>query len=341
MRNRNWALSLAAVFALLLCLAGTSAQTEDHKGSKPKGAKAPFLRPHTKATNMNGTSNGGTSNVQAFRSTDNVGFGDRNHAGFVESSSQPELRSRSSRPASKLGAANDNTYLTIDLDLSPFSLTPASVVNQLLSIGLHNIAASSPGPPGVALQSSPAFSMADVTGNGTLGFTEAGENNLQIFTLNSTLSSDTVQTFLAGDTIVGVAFADFNGDGKPDLAATYSNNNTGIGGLAILLNNGSGAFANPMTYGNYSGNFTVLDVNHDGNLDIVSADGEVWLGNGHGAFNRTAAYGPTGANVIAAADFNGDGIPDLAVGGSIGILLGNGDGTFRHGQPLPPRRQHP
>jgi hypothetical protein len=34
---------------------------------------------------------------------------------------------------------------------------------------------------------------------------------------------------------------------------------------------------------------------------------------------------------VAVGDFNGDGIPDLAVteGGSVGVLLGNGDGTFR------------
>jgi hypothetical protein len=38
---------------------------------------------------------------------------------------------------------------------------------------------------------------------------------------------------------------------------------------------------------------------------------------------------PTGARSIAVADFNGDGIPDLAVAaGAASILLGNGDGTF-------------
>src|SRR6266852_5140189 len=43
---------------------------------------------------------------------------------------------------------------------------------------------------------------------------------------------------------------------------------------------------------------------------------------------------------IAAADFNGDGVPDLAVANSarphqgVSVLLGNGDGSFRAGEDL-------
>ena len=58
----------------------------------------------------------------------------------------------------------------------------------------------------------------------------------------------------------------------------------------------------------------------------------VFIGNGDGAFRGPAPY-PTGLSVtttLAAADFNGDGKVDLAVGGQSGvsILPGNGDGTF-------------
>ena len=60
----------------------------------------------------------------------------------------------------------------------------------------------------------------------------------------------------------------------------------------------------------------------------------ILLGNGDGTF--TAAASPaTGMapNSLAVGDFNGDGVPDLAVANSgssnVTILLGNGDGTFK------------
>jgi hypothetical protein len=68
----------------------------------------------------------------------------------------------------------------------------------------------------------------------------------------------------------------------------------------------------------------------------------VLLGNGDGTFQPAATYASGGsAASVAVADVNGDGKPDLVVAnycadkaencgyGSIGVLLGNGDGTFQ------------
>ncbi len=82
----------------------------------------------------------------------------------------------------------------------------------------------------------------------------------------------------------------------------------------------------------------VADFNRDGKLDLAVGNGgyapevRILLGNGAGAFR--AAGAPIGASgaaaAIASADFNGDGVADLAVGSSnvLRILLGDGAGSF-------------
>ena len=135
-----------------------------------------------------------------------------------------------------------------------------------------------------------------------------------------------------------IAVADFNGDGKPDLAtANYFGGN-----VSVLLGNGDGTFQAAVNYraGTEPGSILAGDFNGDGNADLavantVGGNVSVLLGNGDGTFraavNYTAGTYPTS---IAAGDFNGDGNVDLAVAnsvsGNVSVLLGNGDGTF-HG----------
>src|SRR5947207_2987449 len=90
---------------------------------------------------------------------------------------------------------------------------------------------------------------------------------------------------------------------------------------------------------------SVGDFNHDGKLDLaVLCHGinsvSIYLGNGDGSFSHKADYiagsdrNSLSFDSIAIADFNSDGVLDLAVtNGSTGvsILLGNGDGAFRAG----------
>ena len=80
------------------------------------------------------------------------------------------------------------------------------------------------------------------------------------------------------------------------------------------------------------------DLNLDGNLDLVTSNADnsisVLLGNGDGTFQSAVSYAVSNtAFQVAAGDFNGDGIPDLAVTNSysntVSILIGNGDGTFQ------------
>jgi hypothetical protein len=166
-----------------------------------------------------------------------------------------------------------------------------------------------------------------------------------------------------------IAVADVNGDGKPDVVVTnwcFENVCTSQGTVAVLLGNGDGTFkaaATHVTGGAYAYSVAIADVNHDGKLDLVVANGcqttgicntggnaGVLLGNGDGTFQPAVTYGSGGysAYVVSVADVNDDGKLDLLVGNlcsgndfsscsggnaptdsTVGVLLGNGDGTFQ------------
>jgi hypothetical protein len=136
------------------------------------------------------------------------------------------------------------------------------------------------------------------------------------------------------------AVADFNGDGKLDLAVSnYGSNN-----ITVLLGNGLGGFTpapgSPFAVGAVPDGLVTGDFNRDGKPDLAVANESddnvtVLLGDGAGGFTP-APGSPFSAGPVpiglAVADFNGDGVPDLAVvdvrGNDVWILLGNGLGGF-------------
>ncbi len=145
-----------------------------------------------------------------------------------------------------------------------------------------------------------------------------------------------------GQLPIALAIADVNGDGKPDLVMA----NWALDQALVLLGNGDGTFQPPVTYGVGGGaayGVAVGDVNRDGKLDVIvtSSYGDtdavgVLLGNGDGTFQAAVLYnaGPGSCpDLVAIADVNGDGNPDLLVtdqcNNLIAVLLGNGDGTFQ------------
>ena len=137
-----------------------------------------------------------------------------------------------------------------------------------------------------------------------------------------------------------VTTADFNQDGKPDLAVSNH-----LGGVQILLNDGTGGFNSiGQGLGLYScpQAIAVADLNGDGKPDMAvsspcTAQVEVMLGNGDGTFQQYVLYSAlVSSNAVAIADFNGDGKLDLALAGQtssgdflVSILFGNGNGTFK------------
>ena len=100
--------------------------------------------------------------------------------------------------------------------------------------------------------------------------------------------------YAVGNSPISIVVGDFNGDGRLDLAVANYSDNT----VSVLLANGEGTFQPAMTYST---------------VDSYSNVG----------------YGPLS---LAVGDFNGDGKLDLMVGtndSTIGVLYGNGDGTFQ------------
>jgi Bacterial Ig-like domain (group 3)/FG-GAP-like repeat len=144
-----------------------------------------------------------------------------------------------------------------------------------------------------------------------------------------------------------VAAADLDGDDKIDLVVTNCNPGRsycdGNASVAILPGNGDGTFRTAITYfsgGTGASTVAVVDLNGDAMPDLLignSGTGTVGvlLGKGNLSFAPAATYNGIGqfsiygAFSVTVADVNGDGKFDLVVGtDGVGVLLGNGDGTF-------------
>jgi hypothetical protein len=132
------------------------------------------------------------------------------------------------------------------------------------------------------------------------------------------------------------ASADFNGDGRPDLALSTGQ------GISILL--GTGSASSPFKLGTpiaLSGDSACLvtgDLNGDHIPDLLvpSANPDAmnaYLGKGDGTFALKSSTPLPAVGFVAVADFNQDGKLDFATSANL-WALGNGDGTFQTPVPL-------
>ncbi|MBX7218649.1 MAG: FG-GAP-like repeat-containing protein [Blastocatellia bacterium] len=178
-------------------------------------------------------------------------------------------------------------------------------------------------------------------------------NNLTILlgNANGSFTQAAGSPFTAGSQVNDLAVADFNLDGRPDIAATNFSSKT----LTVFLGNGTGGFSaapgSPMTFATPPISVTTGDVDRDGVPDlvvgnsVVSSNGNIsiLLGTGNGGFTVTPGSPITvGQNPldVGVFDFNADGLLDVtslnSTNGNVTFLAGNGNGGFSQpsGSPL-------
>lgn len=147
-------------------------------------------------------------------------------------------------------------------------------------------------------------------------------------------------TFPCGGTPRSATCADFNQDGKADLAVSHDITTNNV---RILTGVGTGSFVSSgtVTVGELPWAIASADMNSDGKVDLITANSDsnyvaIALGNGNGTFLPYTRYTVTNNPInLCIADFNLDGHPDVATanynngsGTSVAVLLGSSSGAL-------------
>jgi len=243
-----------------------------------------------------------------------------------------------------------------DRDSVP-DLVTANHDNDTVSVLLGNGDGTFREPVSFASGNGPAFvAAADLDGDDVPDIVSANEfgGDVSVLLGNGDGSFQAPAAFAAGAGPVSIAVAQLDGGTFPDLVTANRDGDN----LSVLLGNGDGTFQSPavLSAGDAPVSVVAADLDGDDFVDLASANRDsnnisVWLSNGDGSF-QAASFFQTGIAPVSIAveSFYGeieipdpndpndtitipDEFPDLvsANRGSndVGVLLGNGDGSFR------------
>lgn len=167
---------------------------------------------------------------------------------------------------------------------------------------------------------------------------------------SGSLSNEDARAYVGGSASGGFVTADFDGDGRLDVAITTLEDavrTPQTGAVSLLFGRGEGGFAAPVSYPPLLGVFS--DWNGDGKLDLVThVDGgylndgyvDVWLNEPPGVLSRVQhlSSGGIGPHSVQVGDLNGDGAPDIVVAnagwefparpGNFAVYLSAGSGAL-------------
>ncbi|HYO56596.1 VCBS repeat-containing protein [Archangium sp.] len=191
-------------------------------------------------------------------------------------------------------------------------------------------------------------------GGKSVAILRGSEQKLSVFGVKSDGTLQTAVDHPASSGPHAMVVEDFNGDGKQDIAISYSHEPTcgaspdaTCQSVGVLLGKGDGTFQNQLltsTGGGMPRGLVAAKFDTDAVMDLMVADAsrnQVLLlrGRGDGTFYEPVAYPVVKApSRLVLADINRDTVRDVlvtsATGNQVSLLLGQPGGTFASQMPL-------